>query len=649
MIAPVRIRARMREPVVEEDPTSALQEEHLPSYNAYSIDGDVTAPLVYVNYGIPEDYEQLERLGISVEGAIVIARYGGSWRGIKPKLAAEKGAVGCINYSDPQQDGYVRGEVYPKGPYRNEDGVQRGSVMDMPLYPGDPLTPGRAATKNANRLSREEAETLTKIPVLPISYGDALPLLEALEGPVAPSAWRGGLPITYHVGPGPATVRVAVKCSWEIKTIYDVIGVLEGSEFPSEWIIRGNHHDAWVHGAQDPISGMVSLLEEARAFGTLTQSGWSPKRTIIYCAWDAEEQGLLGSTEWVEAHADELVTKAVAYLNTDGYGRGFVSMSGSHSLERFINDVAVDITDPETGLSVWKRSQLKRISDAKSQDERENLRSSSVLNIGALGSGSDYTAFLNHAGVASLNLGYGGEDGGGIYHSIYDSYTWYTTFSDTGFVYGKTLAQTAGTAVLRLSESSVLPFRFSELAATADKYATELQELLTSMQEEARERNQQLAEGLYTAISDPRRPIVHPEALKVPPHLNFAPLDNALDRLKEHAERYDRLLDDYLAQEAPRTSAKSLERLNKILLKSERALTHPDGLSNRPWFKHLMYAPGLYTGYGVKTMPAIREAIEQKEWALAEREIVRLAGALDGLSDLIERASTELKQGFEVH
>ncbi|MBE0555825.1 MAG: M28 family peptidase, partial [Proteobacteria bacterium] len=364
MVAPHTFRAQMREPAVEGDPSSKLQDKHLPSYNAYSIDGDVTAPLVYVNYGIPEDYEQLELLGITVKGAIVIVRYGASWRGIKPKLAAEKGALGCIIYSDPQQDGYVQGDVYPKGPFRSRDGVQRGSVMDMPLYPGDPLTPGAPAIQKAKRLPREKAETLTKIPVLPISYGDAQPLLEALEGPVVPPSWSGGLPITYHVGPGPATVRLAISSSWDTKTIHNVVGVLEGSDYPSEWVIRGNHHDAWVHGAEDPVSGMVSLLEEARAFGMLAKSGWKPKRTIIYCAWDGEEQGLLGSTEWVEAHADELRTKAVAYINTDGYGRGFIGMSGSHSLERFINGVVADITDPETGFSVWKRSQLKRIADA---------------------------------------------------------------------------------------------------------------------------------------------------------------------------------------------------------------------------------------------------------------------------------------------
>lgn len=649
LVAPQRFRAMLREPAEQSDPTSALVNEHLPTYNAYSIDGDVTAPLVYVNYGIQEDYEQLERLGISAEGAIVIVRYGGSWRGIKPKLAAEHGAVGCIIYSDPQQDGYVQGDVYPGGPFRNKDGVQRGSVMDMPLYPGDPLTPGEPAAKAAKRLPREKAETLTTIPVIPVSYGDALPLLEALEGPVAPPSWRGGLPITYHVGRGPATVRLAIRSSWDVTTIYNAVGILKGSTFPSEWIIRGNHHDAWVHGAEDPVSGMVSLLEEARAFGMLVKAGWKPKRTIIYCAWDGEEQGLLGSTEWVEAHAEELRAKAVAYFNTDGSGRGFVGVSGSHSLERFLNDVLKDIIDPETGLSVWKRSQLKRIADTKGPEEREKLRRAVDLPIGALGSGSDYTAFLDHVGIASVNLGYGGEDDGGMYHSIYDSYSWYMRFSDSSFTYGKTLSQTMGTAVFRLSESEILPFRFSNLATTARTYSKELQKLLATMQEGAKERNRELAEGLYAATADPKNPGTPPGPLEVPPHLNFAPLENALDGLTQSAERYDGLLDAYVQEGGHVLSAAEVQTLNQQLVKSERMLTDGTGLPVRPWFKHLLYAPGFYTGYGVKTMPGVREAIEQKEWALAENEIVRLAKALENLASLIGKASAQLERSSPRH
>jgi N-acetylated-alpha-linked acidic dipeptidase len=347
LVEPTKFVAKLQEPPVPGDPTSNQQAEQLPSYNAYSIDGDVTAPLVYVNYGAPADYEELDRLGISVKGAIVIARYGQTWRGIKPKVAGEHGAVGCIIYSDPRDDGYFEGDAFPEGPYRPKDGVQRGSVADMPMYPGDPLTPGVGATENAKRLDIKDAATITKIPVLPISYADAQPLLEAIKGPVAPQAWRGALGITYHVGPGPAKVHLKIKSNWDIKPIYDVISKLQGSTEPDVWIIRGNHHDAWVNGADDPISGQVSLLEEARSLGELVKAGWKPKRTIIYCSWDGEEPGLLGSTEFAETHADELKQHAAVYINSDNSSRGFLNVSGSHTLEPFINDVARSIQDPE--------------------------------------------------------------------------------------------------------------------------------------------------------------------------------------------------------------------------------------------------------------------------------------------------------------
>src|ERR1700674_2151834 len=466
--------AKLQEPALPQDPTSGQQSEQLPTYHAYSIDGDVTAALVYVNYGIPEDYEQLERMGISVKGKIVIARYYHSWRGIKPKVAAEHGAVGCLIYSDPHEDGFVQGETFPAGPFRPPDGVQRGSVADMPLYPGDPLTPGVGATKDAKRLKIEEAVTITKIPVLPISYADAQPLLASLTGRVAPDGWRGGLGITYHIGPGPAKVHLKVISNWPLKPVYDVIAKIPGSSFPDEWVIRGNHHDAWVNGAEDPTSGMVAVLEEARALGELVKAGWKPKRTIIYCAWDAEEPGLIGSTEWAEEHAEELRTKGVVYINSDSNSRGYFQVGGSHTLEKFVNDVMRDVRDPETGLSTWKRDQLRRISEATPPELRQEARTRSDLRIYALGSGSDYTAFLQHDGVASLNIGFGGEDGGGIYHSIYDDFYWYTHFSDTDFVYGRALAQTGGTAVMRLADAELLPFEFGDFADTVQTYVKEL-------------------------------------------------------------------------------------------------------------------------------------------------------------------------------
>ena len=435
MTSPETFIAKLEEPTLKEDATSGQKSEQLPTYNAYSISGDITGQLVYVNYGVPQDYETLDRNGIDVKGKIVIARYGGSWRGIKPKVAAEHGAIGCIIYSDPREDGYFDGDVYPIGSWRNENGAQRGSVADMPLYPGDPLTPGVGATANATRLDIKDAQTLTKIPVLPISYSDALPLLKALNGPVAPPLWRGSLPITYHLGPGRSTVHLKLDFDFKIVAAYDVIARLRGSERPDEWVIRGNHHDAWVNGAGDPLSGQVALLEEARGLSELIKSGWRPKRTIVYCSWDGEEPGLLGSTEWAETHAQELQEKAVVYVNSDGNSRGFLGVGGSHTLERFVNDVALDVTDPEKQIPVLERSRAYSILNGDA-DQRREARERQDLRIGALGSGSDYTPFLQHLGIATLNIGYGGEgETDGVYHSIYDSFDHYTRFADPTFAY----------------------------------------------------------------------------------------------------------------------------------------------------------------------------------------------------------------------
>ncbi|HWQ53586.1 MAG TPA: transferrin receptor-like dimerization domain-containing protein [Bryobacteraceae bacterium] len=640
MTAPARFTAKLEEPAVAADATSGQKSEQLPTYNAYSIDGDVTGRLVYVNYGIPEDYRELARLGISVKGAIVIARYGVSWRGIKPKVAAEHGAIGCLIYSDPRDDGYFRGDVYPKGPYRPKDGVQRGSVMDMPLYPGDPLTPGIGATKDARRLALGDVKTFTKIPVLPISYADAQPLLAALEGPVAPVAWRGALPITYKIGPGPATVRLKVRSNWDLHPVYNVVVRIPGAVWPDEWIVRGNHHDAWVNGADDPVSAAAALLEEARGFSELLKQGWRPARTIVYCLWDGEEQGLLGSTEWAEYHAEELRHKAVAYLNTDATGRGVLGMAGSHSLERFLNGVARDIEDPETKMPVWKRVQLTRISSA-SPAERQQLRQSADLRISAIGSGSDYTAFLHHLGIPSLNLGFAGEDGSGIYHSIYDSFHWYTSFSDTDFVYGRALAQTVGTAVMRLAGAELLPFDFVNFADTVRRYVDELQKLSGDMREDVRESNRQIEEGVFRATANVREPRVPPTAEPVPPHLSFAPLENAVTALALSAERYDKTLAAAMQNEGGAALARAA-KVNAVLREAERALTRSEGLPGRPWFKHHVYAPGVYTGYSVKTLPGVREAIEQGRWQDAETEIGRLAEVLGKHAELVQRATGEL-------
>ena len=642
LLEPTKFTARLAEPTVAVDPTSSQHDEQLPVYNAYSIDGDVTAPLVYVNFGIPDDYDTLDRLGISVKGAIVIARYGNSWRGIKPKVAAEHGAIGCLIYSDPHEDGYFQGEVFPDGPFRPKDGAQRGSVMDMPVYPGDPLTPGVGATKDAKRLSLSEVTTLTKIPVLPISYGDAEPLLAALKGPVAPAAWRGALPITYRVGPGPAKVHLKAQFNWDTKTIYDVVARIPGATYPDEWIIRGNHHDAWVNGAEDPVSGAVALLEEARGLGALLKQGWKPKRTIVLCLWDGEEEGLLGSTEWAEAHQDELRRNGAVYLNSDSNSRGYLEVEGSHTLEKFITGVARDIADPESKLTVWKRLQLRQIAAQGAE-----ARGRTDLRIGALGSGSDYTAFLDFLGVASVNLGFGGEDQGGIYHSVYDDLYFYTHFADTNFVYGRALAQTAGTAVMRLADSELLPYDFDNFTDTIRRYIDEVRTLAKDKHDQIVERNKRIDEGLFAATMDPRFPMSAPPLEPVPPFLNFAPLDNGLAALQRTAESYDKALALAAENGGAVLARAALKEANDKLIQVERALTLNEGLPNRPWFKNQIYAPGFYTGYGVKTLPAVRESIEQKEWKLAGEEIAKVGKVLENAGEAIQGATAELSKAVK--
>ncbi len=638
MVAPSVRRAALVEPALKEDRTSGLVNEQLPTFNAYSVDGDVTGDVVYVNYGVPRDYEELDRRGIDVKGKIVIARYGGSWRGIKPKVAAERGAVGCLIYSDPRDDGYVQGDPYPKGAWRPEHGAQRGSVADMPLYPGDPLTPGVGATKGAKRLAISEAGTLTRIPVLPISYADAKPFLEALAGPMAPESWRGGLPISYHIGPGPARAHLRLAFDWKLVTAYDVIARLPGREAPDEWVIRGNHHDAWVFGAEDPVSGLVALMEEARAVGELARAGWRPRRTLIYAAWDAEEPGLLGSTEWVEAHAEELRTHAVAYVNTDSNGRGFLGLAGSHTLERLLNEVARDVRDPQTGVSVLERERARRILRA-SPEERRELRGAGRLRIAALGSGSDYTPFLQHLGIASVNLGFGGESGGGEYHSIYDSFDHYVRFGDPTFEYGVALARVAGRTVLRLADAEVLPFDFVPFAETARRYVDEVVKLADDLRAEAEEENRRLDERSYELAADPKDKTVLPSRKEVVPHVNFAPLLNAQARLEAAAAAWDQ------ARRSGQATTADTERvLNQALFRTERSLTRVDGLPGRPWFRHMIYAPGFYTGYGVKTLPGVREALERRDWKTASQQIEALGAVLEAFAGSVDRATAILSQ-----
>ena len=634
--------AKLQEPAVPEDPTSNQQSEQLPTYNAYSADGDVTGPLVYVNYGIPDDYEILERNGVSVKGAIVIARYGHAWRGIKPMVAAEHGAIGCIIYSDPRDDGYSPGVTYPEGAWRPKEGVQRGSVQDSTEFMGDPLTPGVGATADAKRLPIKNAPTLTKIPVLPISYADAEPLLAAIAGPVVPPAWRGGLPITYRLGPGPGKVRLKMFSNWDIKPLYDVIAKIPGAQFPDEWVLRGNHHDAWVNGAEDPISGQVALMEEARSLGALVKAGWKPKRTIIYCAWDGEEPGLLGSVEWAETHADDLRKHAVAYINSDSNGRGVLGAEGSHTLEKLVNDVAHDVQDPETKLTVWKRWQLDSIKSASSDEERQELRQRKDIRIGISGGGSDHAGFQNFLGIAVVDASFGDEDEGGIYHSIYDDFYWYTHFSDTDFVYGRTLSQFNGSIIMRLADADLLPFDFSDFADTVQTYVKGLQTFSTKMRDDIRERNLEIEEGVFTATADPKKAYFPPKKEDLPPYLDFSPLQNSADALSRSAGEYQKALTAADANGGSALTSASIAEVNGLLIQSERKLTTPEGLPGRFWYKHQIYAPGVYTGYESKAIPAVREAIEQKKWKQAEQAMARAAAVLQDEATLVSSAAAKL-------
>ena len=642
LVEPTKFRAKLQEPPLSVDPTSSQTSEQLPTYNAYSIDGDVTAPLVYVNYGNREDYEELDRMGISVSGAIVIARYGEGWRGIKPKVAGEHGAIGCIIYSDPKDDGYVQGDDYPKGGWRPREGVQRGSVMDTD-YPGDPLTPGVGATADAHRLAIKDAKTITKIPVLPISWGDALPLLSALQGPVVPDNWRGGLSITYHVGPGPAKVHLKVASNWDLKPVNDVIATMRGSELPDQWVIRGNHYDAWVNGADDPISGMVTLLEEARMLGELHKQGWNPKRTIIYCAWDGEEPGLLGSTEWVETHRDDLQKNAVAYINSDSNGRGYLFAGGTHELQHFINDVARDIQDPEKHISVQQRARMRRLSTTKSAEDRSEIRKSPDVKINALGDGSDYTAFQDFAGISSLNIGFGGENDANQYHSIYDDFYWYTHYIDTDFSYGRVLAQTGGTAIMRLADAEIIPYEYNGQADAISKFVKELEKLLKDKQDEITEHNLELKEGMFTATSDPHKTYVPPPAKAVPPFMNFAPLKNGVESIKNSAERYQAAFAKWQASGTD-IPAQSVATVNADLMQIPRAFLTFKGLPERPWFKNQVYAPGAYTGYGAKPIAAIREYMDQEKWKEAGGQVPMVGQVFDNVAAAIDKAAEDLEK-----
>ncbi len=643
LVVPERVVLGGQEPAVPEDPSSANLQGALPPYLAYQGDGDVTASVVYVNYGMPDDYEALAARGINVKGKIVLARYGGGWRGLKPKLAQEHGAAGCLIYSDPADDGYGERDPFPRGGGRPETGVQRGSVQDLTQYPGDPLTPGIGATADAKRLTRETAPTILKIPALPISYGDAAKIMSRLEGPVIGGRARGGLALAYHWGGTDAVkVHLAVKSDWSLKPIYDVIAVMPGATRPDEWVVRGNHHDGWVFGASDPLTGQVALMSEAKALGALKRTGWRPDRTIVYASWDGEEPGLLGSTEWVETHADELARKAVLYINTDNNGRGFLSAEGSHDLQHFVNAAARDVTDPQTSMSVLDRLRANVRAGAYAGTERRAEDTSAIdaaksggdMPIEALGSGSDYSAFLQHLGIPSLNIGFGGEGGGGgSYHSAYDSYYHVTKFDDPGLAYGAVLSKMVGRLVLRAADGPRVPARYGDFATTVSRYVSQVKKLATDQRDKDRALRDLTRDDVFKLASNPDDPTSAPEGKGVTPLIDMLALEDAADRLTRSAHAADAAI-----ERMPTLLPAAQTHMQTKLRDIDQLLIDRAGLPGRPWFRNLVYAPGTLTGYGAKTLPGVREAIEQRRFADATAYVARTAAVLNAYSDRLDAA-----------
>lgn len=640
MIEPTKFTASLDEDAVDGDPTSD-QDDRLPVYHSYSPDGDVTAEVVFVNQGLRADYEDLARRGVDVKGKIILAKYGGSWRGIKPKMAEEFGAIGALIYSDPEDDGYGKGDMYPKGAWKHESGAQRGSIMDLPTRPGDPLTPYVGATADAERIDLKDVEIFVGIPTLPISYKDALPILKALTGPVAPLRWRGALPITYHMGPGPAKLHLKLEFNWDVVPTYNIIAKMKGSEFPDQWVMRGNHHDAWVHGAADPISGLVVQMEEARILSEMAKDGWQPKRTIVFASWGSEEQGLIGSVEYVEDNAKELSEKLVAYINTDGNGAGFLGAGGSHTLESFFDQIAHDVKDPIQGMSAAKRVQSRNLM-SNNPTAQSRAEKSSHYYLSALGSGSDYSGFFQHLGIASMNIGYGGEYGGGSYHTNYDSYHYYTTFRDPGLHYTKALGKVTGRVLTRLANADVLPFQMGNMARTVSEYADEMVTAMENTRKEVDRHNMLVNDGHFKAAANVREAFVVPELKEEVPYINLSPMQNSVDRLKAASDAFDNAY-KAMAENGFSLSKNNVNKLDKLMYQVEAKLIRKEGLPRRPWYRHHVYAPGYYTGYGVKTLPGVREAIEEYKWQETQEQMAKLAEVLNAYAEQLDQATALMK------
>ena len=586
LITTRRQRLSTQEAVVPGDPTST-NPKITPLFNGYSANGDVTAPVVYANYGLPPDYDELKKAGVDVKGKIVIVRYGNSFRGVKAKVAEEHGAVGCIIYSDPEDDGYMQGDVYPKGPWRPVASGQRGSVQYLFDYPGDPLTPGRPAIPGETRLKPEEATNLTRIPVQPIAYDVAKTIFSQLKGPVRPTrGFQGGLPLAYHLG-GTNDVKLRLKTDmdYKLRKIWDVVARIDGNEEKDRWVVLGNHRDAWVFGAVDPNSGTTAMLEVGRGFGELLKQGWKPRRTIILCSWDAEEYGLIGSTEWAEEFANDLKEKAVAYLNLDAAVSGAnFGASSVPSLWKLLWAVMREVKDPKTGTTVYQQWG----------------KNGGQARIGALGSGSDYTPFLQHLGVPSTDMGFNGDYG--VYHSAYDSFYWMDHFGDPGFQYHVAVSQLWGTLAMRLAEADGLSFDYTDYARQVRDYFTEVMRLAR-----VRDLAATLDEKAMTA---------------------------ALDDFAKEAERVEKA-----RQDAVRNSDRAkLVKINDALIKAERQFIDERGLRGRAWYKHTIYAPGFYTGYAAIPLTDFRQGIDDRNTANAKEGLEKIVEAVKRVTSTLKAA-----------
>jgi N-acetylated-alpha-linked acidic dipeptidase len=584
---------------VEGDPL-ADDPRVLTAFNGSSPSGDVEAEVVYANYGRPEDFKKLEDLKVDVRGKIVIVRYGDNFRGVKSFVAEEHGAAGVIIYSDPIDDGYFKGDAYPKGPWRPESGVQRGSIQYMFKYPGDPTTPGIASVTSlpeSQRVPPEKATDMPKIPTTPLSYGDAQPILQNLQGPETPRDWQGALPFTYHVGPGPVRVKMHLKQDYRYFTIWDVIGKIQGTKYPDEWVVLGNHRDAWVYGAVDPNSGTAAMLESVHGISELLKKGWRPERTILFCSWDAEEEGLIGSTEFGEEHEKDLA-HAAAYFNLD------VAVSGPNfgasavpSLKGFMRDVTKVVPSPKGGMlyNVWKEDRLNRPDRRPDTAQRRgpNARVDNDVPVGDLGSGSDYSVFIQHLGIPSTDMTSSGPYG--VYHSAFDNFNWFKKFGDPTFVYEQEMARVFGIEALHMSAADVLPYDY-------ELYGKEIGSYIDSSREKA---HQMLGANApdFTKASDAARRFMNAGAKILA-----------------------------VQKDPPQDAAK----LNQTLIAAERALLSKEGLPNRPWFKHTIYAPGQYTGYAAVVIPGVNEAIDAKNAQLVTDQLQVLTDALNRAAGVLE-------------